>query len=95
MKNAFTLTAIACSLAFASEARAAGCTFQNNSPMTSAWAAPGTDGKLQYATLVSGDRIMDFSAAGYHAGGAALPDVSRLSTPGNTVAMTARRSRRP
>src|SRR5437763_14225334 len=37
---------------------------------------PGPDGKLVYKTTPAGDRIMDFSAAGYMGGGVALPDVS-------------------
>jgi hypothetical protein len=42
---------------------------------TSEWAHPGADGKLVYKTTPAGDRIMDFSAAGYMGGGVALPDV--------------------
>ncbi len=44
-------------------------------PATSAWAHAGADGKLAYQTLPTGDRIMDFSSAGYMGGGVALPDV--------------------
>jgi hypothetical protein len=44
-------------------------------PATSAWARAGADGKLAYQTLPTGDRIMDFSSAGYMGGGVALPDV--------------------
>ncbi len=42
---------------------------------TSEWVHPGKDGKLIYKTTPAGDRIMDFSAAGYMGGGVALPDV--------------------
>src|SRR3989442_13674333 len=42
---------------------------------TSEWVNPGPDGKLVYKTTPSGDRIMDFSYAGYMGGGVALPDV--------------------
>ena len=42
---------------------------------TSAWVHPGDDGKLVYRTTETGDRIMDFSHAGYMGGGVALPDV--------------------
>ena len=42
---------------------------------TSQWVYPGTDGKLVYKTTPAGDRIMDFSHAGYMGGGVALPDV--------------------
>jgi hypothetical protein len=41
----------------------------------SAWVYPGPDGKLAYKTSPTGDRIMDFSYAGYMGGGVALPDV--------------------
>src|SRR5262249_40084061 len=49
---------------------------------TSQWVFVGPDGKLQYKILpndnnpstVNGDRIMDFSSAGYMRGGVALPD---------------------
>jgi len=44
-------------------------------PATSPWAQLGADGKLAYQTLPAGDRIMDFSSAGYMGGGVALPDV--------------------
>ena len=42
---------------------------------TSAWVFFGPDGHLQYQTDGLGNRIMDFSYAGYQAGGVALPDV--------------------
>jgi hypothetical protein len=42
----------------------------------SAWVSVGPDGKLVYKTInANGDRIMDFSHAGYRAGGVALPVV--------------------
>ena len=41
----------------------------------SQWVYPGADGKLIYKTTAAGDRIMDFSFAGYLAGGVALPNV--------------------
>ena len=41
----------------------------------SEWAKPGPDGKLVYKTTDKGDRIMDFSHAGYMGGGVALPNV--------------------
>lgn len=41
----------------------------------SAWARMGPAGKLVYQTTPAGDRIMDFSYAGYMGGGVALPDV--------------------
>lgn len=41
----------------------------------SAWVYPGKDGKLVYKTTPAGDKIMDFSHAGYMGGGVALPTV--------------------
>ncbi len=41
----------------------------------SKWVYTGKDGKLVYKTTSSGDRIIDFSYAGYMGGGVALPDV--------------------
>jgi hypothetical protein len=41
----------------------------------SKWAQLGPDGKLVYAHSPQGDRIVDFSYAGYHGGGVALPNV--------------------
>src|SRR4051794_1809875 len=54
-------------LAIASVARA--------QPATSEWVHPGPDGKLLYKTTPAGDRIVDFSYAGYMGGGVALPEV--------------------
>ncbi len=41
----------------------------------SEWVHAGPDGKLVYKTTKAGDRIMDFSGAGYMGGGIALPEV--------------------
>ncbi len=41
----------------------------------SKWVYTGKNGKLIYKTTPAGDRIMDFSYAGYMGGGAALPEV--------------------
>lgn len=41
----------------------------------SEWAHLNPDGKLAYKTLPAGDRIMDFSTAGYLGGGVKLPTV--------------------
>ena len=41
----------------------------------SEWIYPGPDGKLVYKTTPAGDRIMDFSHAGYKGGGVPLPTV--------------------
>src|SRR5262249_6392968 len=44
---------------------------------------PGPDGKLAYKTTDRGDRVLDFSHAGYMGGGVALPavPVKRTVTP--------------
>jgi len=49
----------------------------------SAWVHYGADGKLVYKTLnAKGDRIMDFSHAGYRGGGVAIPKVPVAMTIG-------------
>ncbi len=47
---------------------------------TSAWARIGPDGRLSYATLPTGERLLDFSGAGYMGGGVALPAVAVART---------------
>jgi hypothetical protein len=49
------------------------CIAQSSSK--SQWVYPDTKGKLVYKTLETGDKIMDFSYAGYMGGGVALPNV--------------------
>src|SRR5277367_6087942 len=44
------------------------------------WVYPGPDGKLAYLTTSAGDKIMDFSYAGYMGGGVAFPDVPVVLT---------------
>lgn len=44
-------------------------------PGKSEWVYLGTDGKLVYKKSPKGDRIIDFSYAGYKGGGVALPNV--------------------
>jgi hypothetical protein len=39
------------------------------------WVAPGENGKLEYKTTPRGDRIIDFSHAGYMGGGVSFPAV--------------------
>jgi len=48
---------------------------ETNNLQKSEWVYPGPDGKLVYKTTATGDRIMDFSHAGYMGGGVALPTV--------------------
>ena len=50
-----------------------GCIAQ--SPGKSQWVYPNAKGKLVYKTLENGDKIMDFSHAGYRGGGVRIPDV--------------------
>jgi hypothetical protein len=45
------------------------------SAQTSTWVYPGSDNRLQYRQDDRGNRIMDFSYAGYQGGGVALPIV--------------------
>jgi hypothetical protein len=49
------------------------CIAQSSSK--SQWVYPDTKGKLVYKTMENGDKIMDFSYAGYMGGGVALPNV--------------------
>jgi hypothetical protein len=53
----------------------AGATDEPAREARSQWASPGPGGKLAYKTTPAGDRIMDFSHAGYMGGGVKLPDV--------------------
>ncbi|HTQ40414.1 MAG TPA: hypothetical protein VMJ32_15420 [Pirellulales bacterium] len=46
----------------------------------SEWVYSGPDGKLVYKKTPAGDRIMDFSTAGYMGGGVALPNVPVKAT---------------
>src|ERR1043166_9344258 len=46
----------------------------------SVWVHPGPIGKLAYKTTATGDRIMDFSFAGYMGGGVAIPTVPVKAT---------------
>lgn len=46
----------------------------------SQWARLGPNGKLDYAQSSNGDRIPDFSSAGYRGGGVALPNVAARIT---------------
>jgi hypothetical protein len=49
-------------------------------PGRSEWASLDNAGRLTYKTLPAGDRIMDFSSAGYRGGGVALPRVEVVRT---------------
>jgi hypothetical protein len=47
---------------------------------TSEWVHANSDGKLVYKTTAAGDRITDFSYAGYMGGGVVIPDVPVIRT---------------
>ena len=46
----------------------------------SSWVFVGADGHLHYKTDAQGNRIMDFSSAGYRRGGVALPVLPAVTT---------------
>lgn len=50
------------------------------SAQTSTWVFVGPDGHLQYQSDTQGNRIMDFSYAGYKGGGVSLPNLSVQQT---------------
>lgn len=52
----------------------------NYLPAQTPWVHEGHGGKLTYATTAKGDRIADFSSAGYEGGGVALPQVAAKRT---------------
>ncbi|HEY8750409.1 MAG TPA: hypothetical protein VIM11_20665 [Tepidisphaeraceae bacterium] len=54
--------------------------FAVGAPPASEWVHPDAAGKLVYKTTDRGDRILDFSYAGYRSGGVALPDVPVVKT---------------
>jgi hypothetical protein len=54
---------------------AGGCLRSLPKAPQSQWVYPGPDGRLVYQTTPGGDKIMDFSSAGYMGGGVALPTV--------------------
>jgi hypothetical protein len=47
-----------------------------SSAATSAWVFYDSNGNLQYQSDANGNRIIDFSSAGYQGGGVAIPDVA-------------------
>ena len=64
----YTVGLLLLSLALAAAGNAAA-----QQPAKSQWVFPGADGKLVYKTTPAGDKIMDFSHAGYMGGGVKLP----------------------
>ena len=65
----------ATALLFASAVCTAACSLAAPEPAESEWVRVGANGKLAYNTTAAGDRILDFSHAGYMGGGVAIPDV--------------------
>ena len=51
-------------------------------PAVSQWVSTGPDHRLHYRADAHGNRIMDFSYAGYRAGGVRLPDLPAVATLG-------------
>lgn len=49
-------------------------------PAETQWVRPGHGGKLVYAATPKGDRVADFSSAGYEGGGVALPRIPARRT---------------
>jgi hypothetical protein len=72
-----SLRSILCLALLAALAAAAGGLGAPAGPRaTSRWVYPGPGGKLVYMALPTGEKIMDFSHAGYMGGGVALPTVA-------------------
>jgi len=53
---------------------------EDGSSAKSEWVYPDSSGKLAYKTTEKGDKIMDFSSAGYMGGGVKIPSVSEKVT---------------
>lgn len=70
---AIAATVIASSLAVSAHAK-------DGNAGQSQWVYYNPSGKLQYRTLNTGDRILDFSYAGYRGGGVAIPKVAVKKT---------------
>jgi F5/8 type C domain len=79
MKNLFTFFTICITLMFFTNSFSKDIKSNTNPSASgnakSQWVYYGKDGKLEYKTTPSGDKIMDYSYAGYMGGGVALPDV--------------------
>jgi hypothetical protein len=54
--------------------------FLGDGGATTKWAQVGADGKLTYETLPTGERLLDFSGAGYMGGGVAIPSAAVAQT---------------
>ena len=72
MKIAVIALVLSCGVAVCAQS----VSLQGSEPTgKSEWVWFNAEGKLEYKTTEKGDRIMDFSHAGYMGGGVALPDV--------------------
>jgi hypothetical protein len=67
-------------IAFIALLMISGNLFSQKKKGNSEWVYPGKNGKLIYKTTPEGDKIMDFSSAGYMGGGVALPIVPATLT---------------
>lgn len=67
-------------IAFIALLMISGNLFSQKKKGNSKWVYPGKNGKLIYKTTASGDKVMDFSSAGYMGGGVALPVVPTTLT---------------
>ena len=74
-KNFLRLLCFPCCLAMLALALAFTSSCSRQAQPKSQWVSVGADGSLIYQKTPAGDRILDFSHAGYHGGGVALPDV--------------------
>ncbi|HEV2832677.1 MAG TPA: hypothetical protein VGW31_11925, partial [Hanamia sp.] len=68
------------SIAFIALLMISGNLFSQKKKGNSEWVYPGKNGKLIYKITPAGDKIMDFSSAGYMGGGVALPIVPTTLT---------------
>jgi hypothetical protein len=66
---------VRCGAFLAALAAAGGLAAPAAPPATSQWVSAGPDGRLVYKVLPTGEKIIDFSHAGYGGGGVALPTV--------------------
>jgi hypothetical protein len=71
---------VALALAVSIAALAVSFSDASSQKSSSQWVYVGPNGKLVYKTTPAGDRIMDFSHAGYMGGGVAIPTVPVLRT---------------
>jgi len=69
-----------------------GSAFSQNKSNFSKWVYPAKNGRLIYKTTPGGDKIMDFSSAGYMGGGVSLPNIPVVLTVNPSGAIDATKS---